>query len=70
MLGQEAICEGAASVAVEDPGFKGLCREERLDIIKRAQERLLVKVKPSCSRNPSILEMSLPWDDHQEQQQQ
>jgi hypothetical protein len=32
--------------------------------MKRAYERLLVK--PSCS----VLEMPVPWDHHQEQQQQ
>lgn len=37
--------------------------------MKRAQERLLVKVQPSLSRAPSILEMPLPWNDPHEQQQ-
>lgn len=31
-------------------------------------KRLPMKVQPICSRNPSILEMSGPWDNHQEQQ--
>jgi hypothetical protein len=39
-----------------------------LQSLKRAQERLTVKVQPSCSRDSSVLEMPVPWDDHQEQQ--
>ena len=35
----------------------------------RDLERLLAMVQPSCSRNPSILEMSVTGDNHQEQQQ-
>jgi hypothetical protein len=44
----------------------------RLGNMKRAYERLLVK--PSCitlvAEDPSILEMPVPWDDHEIQQQQ
>jgi hypothetical protein len=36
----EAIGKGAASVAVENPGLKGSCRDH--------EERLLVKMLPSC----------------------
>jgi hypothetical protein len=36
--------------------------------MKRAYERLLVKVV--AAKNPSALEMPVPWNDHQEQQQQ
>ena len=33
-----------------------------------AYERILVK--PCAVADPSVLEMPIPWDDHQEQQQQ
>ena len=42
----------------------------RLVSLKRALERLLVKVQPSGTRDPRILEMPVSWDHHQEQEQQ
>ena len=39
-----------------------------LELLKRAQERLQVELKSVATRNPSILEMPTPWDDHQGQQ--
>lgn len=30
--------------------------------LKRAHKRLLVKMQPSFSRDPSIVEMPVPWD--------
>jgi hypothetical protein len=41
-----------------------------MGFLKKAQERLLVKVQPSCSERPRTLETPVPWDDPQEQQQQ
>lgn len=38
-----------------------------LESPERAQERLLVKVQPRCSRELNILGVSVLWDDHQEQ---
>jgi hypothetical protein len=45
--------------------WRGHAKDLRLGTVKRAYERLLVK--PSWSIIPSVLEMSVPWDDHQEQ---
>lgn len=36
-----------------------------LKSLKRGHERLLAKIQAICI-HPSILEMSVPWDDHQE----
>ena len=36
-----------------------------LKSLKTGQERLPAKIQAIC-RDPSILEMSVPWDDHQE----
>ena len=66
----EATGKGAASVADEGSGLKGSSKEDEAWHHEEAYERLLVTVQPSCSRDPSILEMPVPWDDHQEQQQQ
>jgi hypothetical protein len=44
----KAIGEGAASVAVEGPGLKALCKE--VETMKTIYDRLLVKVQLSCSR--------------------
>lgn len=33
------------------------------------EPKLLVKVQCSCSRDPSILGVQVPWDDHQGQRQ-
>jgi hypothetical protein len=46
----KAIGKGTASVVVEGPGLKGLCKEIEVGIVKRAYERLLLKVQPSCRR--------------------
>lgn len=53
--------EGAARVPVEAPGLKRSWRKLRFCILKRAQEMLLAKVQPSCSRDLSILEMLRLW---------
>jgi hypothetical protein len=37
--------------------------------MKKAQERLFVKVQSRRSKDPNTLERPVPWDDHQEQQQ-
>ncbi|MEJ1279071.1 WAP four-disulfide core domain 3 [Cricetulus griseus] len=62
----EAFGEGTASVAVEAPRLKESCRALEAGTRKRAYERLLVTVQPSCSKGPQHLEMPAPWDDHQE----
>ena len=38
--------------------------------MKGVYERLLVKCSPVAAEDPSILERPVPWDGHQEQQQQ
>jgi hypothetical protein len=43
----KATFEGAASVAIDDPGLKGPHKKLRLGTMKRIYERLLVD--PSCS---------------------
>lgn len=40
----------------------------RFNTVKRAYEKLLVKVQPSSNRKSSILETVRPWDDHQKSQ--
>lgn len=72
----KAIGRGADSVAIEAPGWKGLWREDKtwypvtgLESLKSAQERLLVKVHPSSSRDLRILKMPVPWDYRQGGQQ-
>ena len=70
----EIIGEGAASVAVEGPGLKWSCKKLRLGTIRRAYERLLVNVQPSCSKElqhfedtstigwpPRIVATSVEW---------
>ena len=66
--GQEDVTdeEGTASVAVEDPGLKGSWREVEA---KRTYKRLLGKLQHSYSAEASILEVLVPWDDQQEQNQ-
>lgn len=60
---------------METPVLKGSRREEAwrpvagLKALKRARERLPVKVQPSCRRDASILEMPGSQDNHQGQQQ-
>lgn len=64
------------SVAKEVPEFLESWREvevshhmKGLESLQRAQDMELMKVQPICSRNPIILEMLVPWDDCQGQQQ-
>ena len=58
-------------MTVEGPGLKGSCKEN--DALHH-EESLGEAVGESAARftaeNPSILEMSVTWDDPQEQQQQ
>lgn len=46
------IDEGATSVAVEGSGFQGSYREVEAWLIKRAQERLMVKLQSILNRRP------------------
>ena len=39
-----------------------------LESLNRAQEKLMMKEQPSCSRDSSTVEMPVSWDDHQKQQ--
>lgn len=61
----------AASVEVEGPGLTGSWRaiESWHRVIrlalKRSKERLWVKAQPRFSVDPSILEVTVQWDDHQ-----
>ena len=64
----EVTGEGAASVAVKGPGLEGHTEILRIGITRRAQEKLLVKVQPSCRREPVVLEMPVSWNDHHGQQ--
>ncbi|GAB1301459.1 hypothetical protein APTSU1_001669700 [Apodemus speciosus] len=41
-----------------------------LEFLRRAQERPLVRVQPSGSRDPCIVETQVLWDEHKGQQQQ
>lgn len=75
---EEAIGEGAASGVVEASGLglKGSWREVETwhpvagsESLKRTQEAKSLKVQPRLNRDPSILEMPVPQDDHQVQQQ-
>jgi len=54
--------------AVEGPGLKGSCKEVEACHMKRAQERKW-KCSLVAAEDPSVWEMPVPWDDHQEQQQ-
>ena len=67
----EAIGESVASVAFESPGLKGSCREvEALAPWKEPMRGYLWKCSTAAAEDSSVLEMPVPWDDHQEQQQQ
>lgn len=39
-----------------------------LESLRRVQERLLVKAQRNCKKRSHILEMPVPWVNHQEQQ--
>lgn len=60
-----------------DTGFEGLKGSQREveawnyvagpESLKRAHKELLVKMQPSFSRDPSIVEIPVPWDASQAQ---
>lgn len=61
---------------MKNTGLKRLWRETETShhvahfvSLKKALKRLLVKVCPSCNEDSSILEMSVAWDNYQEQKQ-
>ena len=64
----KAIGESVPSVVIDSPGLKGSCKGMRLSTVKKAYERLWWSIV--AVEDPSILEMPVPWDDHQEQQWQ
>ena len=65
----EAICEDAASVAVEGPGLKGSSKEvEAWHQEESLWEAVGERAAQLKQGTPIVLEM--PWDNHQEQQQQ
>ena len=69
----EAI--GAASDAVEGPGWKGPWREAEVwhcvvvsEFLRELKKRVSVKMQLSCHGDLSIMEKPVQWDDHQGQQ--
>ena len=63
---EEAIGGGTASVSVGGPGCRGPAENLRLG---RAPRRCnWLKRSPAAAEDPSILEMPVPWDNHEEQQ--
>jgi hypothetical protein len=71
----EAVPEDTASFIIPVPGLKDSWGEvetwysvEKSEHKKRVQNKLLVKIQPTCSRDPRILEFSV-IDHHYHQQQ-
>lgn len=56
------------SLLLEVPGLKGSINLRLAQ--ERAYARLLVNCSPVLAEYPSILDMPIPWNGHQEQQQQ
>lgn len=44
--------EGEVTVAVEDPGWKGSCKEVELGIMKKSYSMLLIKGQARYSKGP------------------
>lgn len=61
--------DNTASVAAEGPGLKGSYREVEACHHEESPGEYWYKSSPVAAEDPSILEMQVPWDDHQEQQQ-